>query len=229
MTNYKRKYKKQKRNMKKNYYRKVSGQEMAASMGVAGYNLAKKALSFLNVEFKDLSNVYSITTSAGGSITPLNGLASGAGLSQRNGNQVEFKAINMHGRIKVDPTTPTSATVRIILFKAKAPNGVTPSMADLLDNVAAPNYQAFYNLDNVPQSLQILQDKRFDINHLDKHLHSFDIRYNDNDIKTRYQGNTSAAGDISTNGIYLAVVASSFSGTNFPTVDLTSRLRYLDN
>ena len=125
--------------------------------------------------------------------------------------------------------TKSSTTVRMILFKWKGPDGRLPTIGDLLENSAAPNYQAFYNLENVPQDFQILQDKRFELNVQDKDLLSFDIRYNDHDVKTRYQGNSSSYLDISTNGLYLAVVASTYDGVNFPSLDIVSRLRYVDN
>lgn len=226
---YKRKYKKQKRNMKNNYYRKASNDELAANMGVAGYRLAKKALSFLNVEFKDLTNVYTPTVTASGSITTLNGVQEGDGASRRDGRQIEFKGINLHCRLKANATTPMSATVRTILFKWKGPDGRLPTISDLLENSAAPNYQAFYNLENVPQDFQILSDKTLTLNHESEWLKSFDIRYNDHDIKTRYQGNSSSYLDISTNGIYLAVIGSAYDGVNFPSLDIVSRLRYIDN
>lgn len=223
---------KKKKYSKPNNYRRVSGETMAANMGVAGYKLAKKALSYLNVEFKEASVDQNIpvcgpaASVANSQIYCLNGLAQGSGDVQRNGNQVEFKSLSLHGRFAA---STSSHILRMIIFKYKGINGQTPTTAEVLNSASAPVELDFYNLDNVPQNYQILSDKIHMVDSQQQRLKYFSLHLNDMNVKTRYQGVTSAYTDISTNAIFMLVVSQPLDGTSATSVRINSRIRYVDN
>lgn len=207
----------------------------AMAVAKASYRLARATASKLNVEYKFTDFDNNVTTSAtptvgGGQIFCINNLVEGSGPSNRDGNQVEFKNFNMHFTFAPAAVSPVDSIIRIIVFKMKAPNGATPVLTDVLDPTSpAPFTLLHYNLDNVPQGIQILSDKSYtyDLENGPKYPRkSLNIK---KDVKARYQANTGALTDLSTNGVYVMVLANTRTGTGYPLVRISTRARYVDN
>lgn len=217
---------------KKSKFQKYSGYAMTTA------NVASKALGtalmvkkLLNVEFKyaDYDNNITLTatpTTGTGQIVCINTLQEGSGPSNRDGNQVEFKNFNMH--FSIASQSIPSSIIRMIVFKWKGQNGATPTVATVLNTATpAPYTLAHYNLDNVPQNIQILSDKSYstdeNMNYVRKSLNI------SKEVKTRYQANTGAFTDVSTNGVFVMFLCDVVVGSSYPVVRLTTRSRYIDN
>jgi len=202
------------------------------SLAIKALKMASNVKKALNVEYKfvDQSNNISATagaaTVANGQLYALNGLATGSGQSQRDGNQVEFKSISMHVRMGLVAPATDNYQLRMIIFKKKSPQGDTPVQGDVLLSSAGADTNAFYNLDSVPQGVQVLSDKVFTLN--DQHPTLYTSVHIQKDIKTRYLGQTNGLADLGTNGIYVMFVPNSSFGSGV-FINATSRLRYVDN
>lgn len=204
------------------------------SIAIKALKMASNVKKALNVEYKCLevdhpiASVTPTPTVANGQIYLLNGMAEGDGSSQRNGKQVEFKTLNIHG-FMFPGASSIDAVVRVIIFKVKGANGGTPLSTEVLNHPSGFYTLNFYNLDNVPQNYQILADKRYQFSpEHTQGIMPFTIRV-DQEIKTRYQGSTSANTDVSTNAVWALVVADTRTGANPPSIRLESRMRYVDN
>lgn len=228
------------RNYKSKNYpkRKPSRFNRYSKYAMTTANVASKALGtalmvkkLLNVEFKysDYDNNVTLSatpTTAGGQIFSINTLQEGSGPSNRDGNQVEFKNFNIHFNI-ASLSIPNSV-IRMIVFKWKGQNGATPTIATVLNTATpAPYTLAHYNLDNVPQNVQILSDKCYSTNTDQAYVRkSLNISQ---EVKTRYQANTGSFTDISTNGVFVMLLCNVVSGSSYPIVRLATRSRYIDN
>lgn len=206
-----------------NYYKVAAG---TAATAYAAYKGVKYLKSKLNVEYKWSDVDHNVTISnnptwANNQIFPLNVLVEGSGPSTREGNQVKFTGITLHGELS--QSSAGTQRVRIVIFKAKAPCGQMPA-TDLFEAVSLPYTLDFYNLDHVPQALQILSDKSYTL-YADKPIIAIN-QHIKKEIKTRYSGSTGTYTDLSTNGVYCLV-----TGTGSGAADFRAgfRLRYLDN
>lgn len=223
-------YNKRRKNYRKpQTYRRVRGEDIGASIGAAGYRLAKKALKALNVEYKSkevyVSNaaMAGAATYANGQLFELNGLAAGSGSDQRDGNQVEFKAISCHAYLKLNAPTGDTYNVRMIIFKVKNGNGSIPTVPLALP--AGDVTTSFYDLDFVPQGVQILKDTTF---HMDSNTSSKNLTFTiEKDIKPRYLGAGGTYTDIAQEGVWCAIMST--SGGSGVKCESRWRLRYVDN
>ena len=203
------------------------------SIAIKALKMASNVKRALNVEFKEsivdqnIPNVTAAATVANSQIWCLNGLTQGIGSAQREGNQVEFKSLSIHGWFA--GTSTTDHIARLILFKVKGLNGATPTQAELLDGASAPAILDFYNLDNVPQNYQVLADKTYSLHYNNDQFKKFSLHLNDMNCKTRYQGTSSAYTDISTNAIFAMVVVTDLTGAPAADMRVVSRIRYVDN
>lgn len=203
------------------------------SIAIKALKMASNVKRALNVEFKNTmvdQNIPSSGTAASignSQIWALNGLQQGSGDVQRNGSQVEFKSLSIHASLAAVGTT--AHIVRFIVFKMKAPNGVAPTQAMLFEGASAPGILDFYNLENVPQGIQVLADKTYHLNGNEQTYKHVSLHLNNLNVKTRYQGITSAYTDISTNGLYAFVIQAPLDGTTTMPLRFVSRIRYVDN
>lgn len=198
-----------------------------AATAYAAYKGVKYLKDKLNVEYKwnDVDEAMTITDSpswGNGQIFPLNVVQNGSGASTRDGNQVKFTGITLHGEL--NQVTAGVQAIRIVIFKMKAPNGQQILPEELFQDTSLPYTLDYYNLDNVPQSIQILSDKSYQLHanrpiiHLSQHIKR--------DIKTRYQGDVGDYSDLSTNGVYCLITG---TGSGSAGARLGFRLRYIDN
>lgn len=227
---YKKTYKKKtKKYNKSKRYRRVSGEVIAANLGAKAYNLAKKALKSLNVEYKyaDFDNSIVVTnapTWANGNIFSISGVLQGTGESNRVGNQVEFKNFSIHGTLQQSAAATYQAT-RLIIFKHKSPQGGQPTVSEVLDaSSGAPYINAHYNLDNVPQAIQILSDTKHTTND-NAPYKPFNINI-EKDVKTRYLSTGGTYADVNTEGVYILIL---FNGSGYSQARISTRVRWVDN
>lgn len=205
------------------YFKKNDSLAMKALKAVAN---VKKAL---NVEYKyaDFDNTVTVTnapTWANGNIFSISGVLQGTGESNRVGNQVEFKNFSIHATLQQSASGTYQAT-RFIVFKHKSPQGGQPTVSEVLDATSgAPYLNSHYNLDNVPQAIQILSDKIYHTNN-DMPYKRLNLNIQ-KDVKTRYISNGGTYADVNTEGVYILIL---FNGSGYSQARISTRVRWVDN
>lgn len=192
----------------------------------SGYRLARKALSMLNVEYKDhtLQGTGSAITSSG-SILPLNLLIQGDTGSTRDGDSVKFTRLQFNS-ICVMHASATNTQVRVIIVADHQTNGSQFVLSDILnDSTAGDNLVSPLNLVNKFR-FRILFDKLYQMDSNGKR--SFSIEYYKKlSSKCRYSGNAGTIADLPTLSYHLILLSS--EATNTPAITYTARMRYIDN
>lgn len=195
----------------------------------------QKSVRFLkelvNVEFKfndkDHTGAFAINSSASTSFFLLNGLATGDTSESRDGDSVRYKSIQIAGVIFANGTSKVGP-VRCILFIDKSPNGVAPTLGNLLaNNSAVTNLYCPRNLD-YKKRFVILSDQLFNPSYgNDNEAIPFKI-YKKLNMHTIYGlGSVGTIADITSNALYLVLISQ--ETTNTPSGELYSRLRMIDN
>lgn len=186
-----------------------------------------------------------------GSFTPilLNGLAQGAGQTQRIGNKIAMKSLRVRGQI-LQLATAVATYARIIIYYDKQTNGNPCAAGDLLLTtttapVAATSVFSELNLQNVERFL-ILRDYVVSLPSASYAAGvqtnvGFDPGQNPNGgsildvdmfiklkgLQTLYKGASAVVGDIATGGLFM--VCLNYAGVAAWTFRNTERLRYYDN
>lgn len=91
-----------------------------------------------------------------GTLSLLNGCATGSTATTRTGREIKIKAIYINGSVSVQPTTSGSGYLRTIIFIDFQTNATTPTITDLLVNDAADSLS---NLNN-RKRFKIIMDQR---------------------------------------------------------------------
>lgn len=165
-----------------------------------------------------------------GSITLLNTIPQGAGVSQRVGKKVVLKGLQCRGFVLSNNTTTVADTAYIIVYD-KRPTGSLPAITDIL---VTANTQSMNN-DNNGGRFRIL--KRVDAvvsgNALTpatgNEVHDADWWLDMKSAPTTYKAAaTGAIGDIEEGALYLVTVGNVAAGTAAASATLAFRLRFLD-
>ncbi len=199
-----------------------------ADTAYQAYQMGRKALSLLNTEFKhhDLAIGPSTVGQAAGFNT-LNNIAQGDTTLTRDGRSISIKSISLKGSMQTNASGLSA--IRIMLVEKKHNNNLALSSADLFDSTSTLLVNAFYNLDNVPQNVTIHFDQIFNLDPEFKPRLQLNRTFTFENKHTKYAiGTTSGAvTTIETSAFYLIFVSS--EATNIPTVDFSTRVRFLDN
>lgn len=179
----------------------------------------------------------------------LNGLAQGAAQSQRIGNKVAMKSVRIRGQI-LNLATTVATYGRIIVYYDKQTNGANCANSDLLQTTTSVpgNTTTVFselNLTNV-ERFTILRDYTISLpsvtyaagvqtnlgidpgqNPSGGSILDVDMFIKLKGLQTLYKGATSAVGDISTGGLFLALL--NYAGAAVWTFRHGVRLRYDDN
>lgn len=216
-----RNYRRRRFNRRRNYRRKSS------SFGSTAWNLAKKAASgvvkyYLNPEYKFLE--WSNTTFQPSTTPQVFGdpswLAAGTSDITRTGNMI--KVTSMQAKMLLTRNTASTLTqVRCVWFYAIAPDGQLPSFSSIFETNSPT---AYINKDSTID-YKILYDKLFllDVYHPQREVKIYKklqhhIKYLDSNAGDASLGN---------GAIYFACISN--EPTNTPTVQVKSRMRFLDN
>lgn len=162
----------------------------------------------------------------------LNGVLSGSGVEERNGNRITFKTLWMRLQIGTTPTTGTIQQARIVVVQDKQANGSTPTFGEIFDTSAGGGS----NQVNAPRRNE--QRARFNIL-FDKCVVlepqsalgavvqvSCYKRFN---ITTDFNATGDAAADINTNSVWLFTVGSNTAGATAASFQGSYNMGFIDN
>jgi len=196
------------------------------------YSVASKALTvaygvkkLLNVEFKavDILTQSSNPTSVA-SVSFINGLALGDNSFNRDGQQVEFKKIQVNYHIS-QHASATRTIVRCLCIWIHRPNAVAFAIADLLHNPT--NVNSFYERGNTG-NIRVLHDRTYTFTAGALQFRTGRINTKI-DKKSRYvtAATGGAATDIEQGSCWLIFLSN--EATNTPTCAWDSRCYFIDN
>jgi len=175
----------------------------------------------LNAKDTDIDNIQANQT---GSVTMLNGIAPGTGISQRIGRKIVIRSVYIrgHSRTGVAQTVPQLA--RMILVWDKQPNSVLATTDQILTTI---NARSQLNLDNRDR-FSILADWQRTIADTDGGTQGYPIKlYKKCNLVTVYDGDDALIDSISSGALLLVLVGDQPTGTNTnPVFYLTVRVRY---
>lgn len=147
----------------------------------------------------------------------------GDGATEREGNQINLKRIEMIGSIESTPFELNASLVRFVMFIDKQTvEGVTPLWTDVMEAVS---YNSNYNYDN-RKRFKILHDKtyRTDYNNTNGII-QFKINKNMNDLKVLYNG---LAANFTKNAVFMYAISNQTIVDRYPLVFMKYRVIYDD-
>lgn len=194
-------------------------------------NMARKALSLINTEYKYRDNA---SSSQAGNIDSeaikalMNGYPRATTSDQdRVGNSAKITSIQLRAFININVTSPpTNTFVRLMIVLDKQPNGVEFDLSDLLKQ---ETLQSFRNLTNGKRFL-VYMDKMVNIS--TERPQQFVKFHKDVDIHTEYNDNNDGSiTNINTNAIYFVAFSNiALASPDLrPIVTYKTRTRFIDN
>lgn len=187
--------------------------------------------SVIETKFIDVAEAtYACDTT--GSITLLNGVATGDDYTNREGRRVTLKSVSIIGKIVPQDTTVTPCHARVMLIFDRQANGALPSITDVL--VAATS-NSFENRNNIAR-FQVLWDKSFALASVNDTatqalagsptvaLVDHNVGLNHNVI---FSGTGATVASISTGSLFLLTIGDVASGSAYNFVGAT-RVLFID-
>ncbi len=173
-------------------------------------------LTFTNVEVNTTGVVHQITDIDIGA-TPTD--------ITRVGDQIACKTIMIRGAVQNSHGTAVDNFVRILVWKNKAPLGVTEVIANnVLESVSVVSMQDWSH----KQNINVLFDQMFV---MDTALHTnipFKIRLSNLKGQTRYEGSGAGQADAMNNHYYIGLFSTVAGTTNDPLAFFNTRVTYDD-
>lgn len=193
----------------------------AGSDATKALQMAGKALSLINVEFKHNDNTTSIanqTTSA----TVQNLFIPTQGDTDTNRNGDSVKVVSLQAKFDIyHNSSATNTITRIMLIQDKQTNGAVPNASDIL------SVTSVIGLRNVDWG------KRFNVL-FDRKVHTDSTNpikflkfYKKITVHMEFGGNAGSIADINKNSFI--VLAISDEATNGPQINRATRIRFIDN
>ena len=200
------------------------------STAIKALKMAYNVRQLINVEFKESNTQVDENVGTGWSLQLLNGLQKGTDNTNRVGDSIKVKSIEVKsGAYLTSSFSGLYQRVRRIIFIDLQPNAGTPSQSALLENALSDWTYAFKNLDNKKRFV-ILKDDVVTMSPNTNAAISFPDYYYKMNMHTAYDSsNVGDVTDISTNAIYIAFMSNSASGAQDPSVLSNQRIRYIDN
>lgn len=176
-------------------------------------------------------NNYTVT--ATGSVTLLDGVATGTDFTDRIGRKICLKSHYCRGVIFPEDTTTSNQLIRMLIVYDMQTNGATPAVTDVLKS-ADPTSQL--NLNNRDR-FRVLVDKQWVLAPIDTTatqsyagsptIHQFK-KYKKLNHEVVYNGTTAAIGSIATGGLFMVLVGSNAAGTA-AIMRVSHRTRFVDS
>ena len=173
---------------------------------------------------------YNITST--GSVTLLNGIATGTDFTNRIGRKIVMRSLNIRGFVYPEDTTTNTCTVRMIWVYDQQTNAAQPAVTDILKS-ADPTSQL--NLDNRDR-FKVLVDKEFINGKIDTTAtQAIAIspavwkfkKYKYLKHETLYNGVGATVGSIATGAIWMVLISNQAAGVA-ATTRLSTRIRFED-
>lgn len=170
-----------------------------------------------------------------GSITLINGAASGADFTQRIGRKQKNVSIQTRGSIAADATGPTNAQMaRFMMVYDCQPNGALPAITDVLLEATATSMMNLNNRDR----FKVIWDKQFALAPFNTAAaapvavggpssHQLNV-FRKIDLETVYDGTTAGIADIQTGSIFFLSIGTAAAGTGDAQMLASHRVRFTD-
>lgn len=204
---------------------------LALSMAQKAFSMAKFLSSVINVEHKFKDTVFTRTSIySTPSVSFITGTSQGdTQYGSRNGDSIKLTSVNLRGMVVVPSgTSQTPRIVRIMLINDKVSDGAVPALTDVLDNTTLSNVYARYNPDNAGARFKVLYDKRIVVSATTNAVKFGCYRKLRHHLK--YTGSSANQSDASTGHLYVLVVSDdNAAGTDDPSIEWNSCIRYIDN
>ena len=187
--------------------------------------------SVLNVErkFVDLSFNSSVPPlGSNWNLYELLQIPQGNGVSNRNGNSVRLKSIQMRGSIKINAANTLPQVVRIVFFIDKEPGvtgvGLNPAATELYTGNLVSDMR---NYDSILQKrFTVLRTMyiKLDGDYPQQYINFYKKMH----LPVKWTSTSTVADAIQQNAVYM-VISSDVSGANLPIFDFKGRVTYVDN
>ncbi len=203
--------------------KRVFRKRKTKSVAQQALTMAKSLKKLINVEFKHVdAEGESLNIIPSGTFKFLNPLIKGLNNTNRVGNTVRFKSLDINMQFNVNTEGAELQDVRWTILKYHKPNNAgLPSLTDVYDG---PDSLQMLNIDNV-SNWSIVRTGTMVLNAqlLVKQVH---LKIPLNDV-TYYSGNAGTDTDIEKN-LFFALFSTKVT-TFQPTLHVVSRMRYIDN
>ena len=184
--------------------------------------------AFSRGEWKYLDNNFNLAVSTGTSSWLLNGLAPGSSASQRIGQKVSVRSLEIRLYNQVTAGTGVDQLHRQLVVMDRQANGAPPAIANILSaaDVAAPR-----NLE-YRKRFKVLLDKTFTLNATaepgSQKWRKYYIKFKRPIVVEFNAGVAGTIADIVTNSLYIFNIGSQAAGATAGTVTGYIRMRYTD-
>jgi len=194
------------------------------------YDLARKAAQdiwyikgLVNSEMHHLDATHTLGANQS-AIKPMLTIAQGDDFINRTGRSILLKSINFSGELYVNSSVTTNSRVMIALVRDNQQIGATtPAITDIFTSATDPH--TFLNANTLGR-FTIIWRKQYTLSPNDAGDNVYTIRkYSAFHDHIRYAG--AADTSIQKGGLYLCIITSEAS--NYPTVQISSRLSWHDN
>lgn len=188
--------------------------------------------SSIEKKYKDIA-VASYVMDTTGTVTVLNSIDEGTGVSQRVGRKVCMKSVQLRGKVVPVDGVTSAVMGRIMLVWDKQPNGVLATIANIL---SAATSESYINLDN-RERFVVLMDKHYGIGYYNT---TATTAVADNTIKVVnkykrlpqgtdviFDGTGGGIADINTGALLLVTIGDQVAGDG-AVAALVTRIRYTD-
>lgn len=189
--------------------------------------LVNNVRRFINTEIKHKDVTSSATYSYNGTLRDLSAITVGDTEQQRDGQSVKPLNLTVRGLLTGD-SSGANCQIRVIIFRMKQENGVTPTAADILENTGSAN--VIFSPKNYTDRFRsnILHDQVYCINQQLSTIAS--TKYFEKVIKMNGHISFDGTGTTRENGgIYMFIFSNRAPASAEPTVSFTSRLTFTDN
>lgn len=169
-----------------------------------------------------------------GTITLLNTVASGTGVTQRVGKKIQLKGLQIRGIINSDSAT-TIAQYALMVVYDRRPAGALPAITEILDSISpvsflndanSARFKVLWRTDDrcISTNAQLLNET---VAHVYNEYVKFSKKGKTN--RTTYKAvGSGAIADIDEGALYFVTVGGVVAGTADCTGTITTRLRYWD-
>lgn len=189
------------------------------------FNMAKKALMSLNVEYKchDVNdNLVSVNQTP--TIIQLTNIPQGSTAITRDGNQIKITANYL--RFNIIGGSSANSLFRLMLVQDKQTNQAVYTIGDLLaTGDANSNITSPLNIDN-KYRFTVLYDKVFRTSNVSNNALYKDI-YKKMQLRIRYDASTPDITDLTSSSLSLVFISNLASGN--PSITYYNRIRFVDN
>lgn len=209
--------------------KKARGYQKAKSIVRGAIKKSKKKMDEL--KYVDIASATYVADTTG-TVTLLNGIATGDDNTTRDGRQVTIKSVQVRGLVQQTDQITANTRARIILVWDNAANGALASVTDIL---TAANSASFPKVDNAYR-FTILLDKSFAVagnNNTATQAYSsgqgvycVDL-YKSLGVITQYGGSTNGIASIQ-NGALLMVTVGDTTSLNGATFQVATRVRFTE-